>query len=385
MHPQMKEIRVSIYRGGTSKGIFIKENELPKKPQERKRVIQAIFGSPDPRQIDGLGGAEVLTSKLAIIGPPSREGADLDYTFAQVSFDSDLVDYGGNCGNISSAVGAFAVNEGIVRAVEPITQVRIHQVNTACILLANVPVRDGKAQVNGNCRIDGVPGTGAPILMDFFDSVGSTTGKVLPTGNPTDIISIPGYEDVEVTIVDAGNVVVFIEARSLGLKGTELCREIEADRELCARMEAIRAAATVKIGLAKTAEEATANPYAPFFAIVSPAQTYRSEIDNHTVHADDIDLTARLSFMLHMHKTYPGTGTVCTGAAARISGTLVYRQLSEEAKLRSKLRIGHPGGSICINALRSEVGDFSQLAYERTARKLLDGIAYVKDEVFDKE
>ncbi len=384
MHPQMQQIRVSIYRGGTSKGIFIRENELPAGADERKRVIQAVFGSPDPRQIDGLGGAEVLTSKLAIIGPPSRPDTDLDYTFAQVSFDSDLVDYGGNCGNISSAVGAFAVDEGIVKTDGPVARVRIHQVNTDCVLIADVPVCGGKAQVSGDCRIDGVPGTGAPILLDFFDSAGSTTGKVLPTGNPVDRIQVPGCGEVEMSIVDAGNVVVFVEAKTLGLKGTELCRQIEADRELCAKMEAIRAACTVKIGLAKTAQEATANPYAPFFALVSPPQSYQSEIDGHMVEADEIDITARLSFMLHMHKTYPGTGTVCTGAAARIPGTLVWRQLSEQARSRTELRIGHPGGSIRVNAQRGEDGAFTQLAYERTARKLLDGVAYVKNEIFDK-
>lgn len=384
MHPEMREIKVVIHRGGTSKGIFIKENELPSDLNARNRVIQAIFGSPDPRQIDGLGGAEVLTSKLAIIGPPSRPDADVDYTFAQVSFDRDLVDYGGNCGNISSAVGAYAVDEGFVKPVEPVTRVRIHQVNTQCILIAEVPVRDGKACVTGDCKIDGVPGTGAPILMDFYDSAGSTTGKVLPTGNPTDWVDVPGYGPCEVSIVDAGNVVVFVEASTLGLKGTESCAEIEADRQLCSRMEAIRAACTVKIGLVKTCEEATAkSPYAPFFAIVSPPQSYHSAIDGHEVRKEDIDLTARLSFMLHMHKTYPGTGTVCTGAAARIPGTLVYRQLSEEAKGSATLRIGHPGGRILVEAERDSDGRFTRLAYERTARRILEGTAFVKNEVFD--
>ena len=144
MYPQMNPYHVVIYRGGTSKGIFIRRNELPADPKQRDAVIRAIFGSPDPRQIDGLGGADVLTSKLAIIGPPSRADADVDYTFAQVSFDTDLVDFGGNCGNISAAVGPYAIDEGLVQAVEPVTRVRIHQTNTNCILEAEVAVRDGK-------------------------------------------------------------------------------------------------------------------------------------------------------------------------------------------------------------------------------------------------
>ena len=383
MHPQMTPYKVVIHRGGTSKGIFIKENELPRDPAQRDRVIRGIFGTPDIREIDGLGGADVLTSKLAIIGPPTREDADVDYTFAQVSFDTDLVDYGGNCGNISAAVGPFAIDEGMVPITEPVTRVRIHQVNTNCILVADVPVKDGKAQVMGDCKLDGVPGTGARIMLDFGDTAGSTTGKILPTGNPTDVIHAEGYGDFEVSIVDAGNVVVFIEAAGLGLKGTETCAEIEKDKALTDKMEAIRAACTVKIGMAATIREATEkSAYVPFFAIVSKSADYTAAIDGHKVKAEEIDLVSRLSFMLHMHKTYPGTGTVCTGAAARIPGTLVYKQLSEEAKGRNMLRIGHPGGVIEVDAQAAdpEGSAFLRLAYERTARRIMEGTCYVKND-----
>lgn len=383
MHPEMTPYHISIVRGGTSKGIFIKENELPQDLQARNRVIRGIFGTPDTREIDGLGGADVLTSKLAIIGPSSREDADVNYTFAQVSFDSELVDYGGNCGNISSAVGPYAIDEGLVPAVEPVTRVRIHQVNTNCILVADVPVKDGKACVMGDCRIDGVPGTGARIMLDFSDTAGSTTGKVLPTGSPTDIIHAEGYGDFEVSIVDAGNVVVFIEASSLGLQGTETCAEIEKNRALTDQIEAIRAACTVKIGMAASVQEATEkSPYVPFFAIVSKPADYAVAIDGSMVKAEEVDLVSRLSFMLHMHKTYPGTGTVCTGAAARIPGTLVYKQLSPEAHKRDILRIGHPGGVIQVDAQSADAEGtgFKRLAYERTARRILDGTCYVRND-----
>ena len=362
MHSQMTPYKVVIHRGGTSKGIFIKENELPKDAHARAQVIRGIFGTPDTREIDGLGGADVLTSKLAIIGPPTRPDADVDYTFAQVSFDTDLIDYGGNCGNISAAVGPFAIDEGLVPAVEPITRVRIHQVNTNCILVADVPVKDGKACVQGECKIDGVPGTGARIMLDFSDTAGSTTGKLLPTGNPTDLVHVEGHGDFEVSIVDAGNVLVFIEAASLGLKGTESCAEIESNKALTDLIEAIRATCTVKIG--------------------SKPADYVAAIDGHFVRAQEVDVVSRLSFMLHMHKTYPGTGTVCTGAAARIPGTLVYRQLSEEARTRSELRIGHPGGVIVVDAQsKNPLGTaFSRLAYERTARRIMEGTCYVKND-----
>lgn len=385
MHPEMKPYHVVIHRGGTSKGIFIKENELPKNQEERDKVIRKIFGTPDKREIDGLGGADVLTSKLAIIGPSTVPDADVDYTFAQVSYDTDLVDYGGNCGNISAAVGPFAIDEGIVPAVEPITRVRIHQVNTNCILLADVPVKDGKACVSGDCKIDGVPGTGARIMLDFSDTAGSTTGNVLPTGNAVDIVDVEGYGEFEVSIVDAGNVVVFIEAKSLGLKGTESCAEIEENQALMDKIEAIRSTCTVKIGMAKTRQEATEkSAYVPFFSIVSKPADYVCAIDGHSVHKEDVDIVARLSFMLHMHKTYPGTGTVATGAAARIPDTLVYRQLSNDAKQRLELRIGHPGGVIEIEAKSKgehpEKDGFERLAYQRTARRIMEGTCYVKND-----
>ncbi len=383
MNDQMKPYRVSICRGGTSKGIFIKKNELPNDLEQKNNVIRKVFGSPDKRQIDGLGGADVLTSKLAIIGPPTRSDADIDYTFAQVSFDTDLVDYGGNCGNISAAVGPYAIDEGMVNITEPITRVRIHQTNTNCILLADVEVKNGKAVVYGDCEIDGVPGTGSKILLDFFDTAGSTTGKILPTGNPKDTIHVEGYGDFEVSIVDAGNVLVFIEAESLGLIGTESCDEIESNKELTDKIEAIRSTATVMIGMAKDRKEATEkSAYVPFFAIVSKPRSYVAAVNGKTINDKDIDIVSRLSFMLHMHKTYPGTGTVCTGAAARIPGTIVYEQLSEEARNEKVLRIGHPAGIINVEAEAEFEGDnvnFKRLAYERTARKILDGIVYVRD------
>lgn len=383
MYSDMTPYKVAILRGGTSKGIFIKENELPRDMNQRNRVIRGIFGTPDSREIDGLGGADVLTSKLAIIGPSTREDADVDYTFAQVSFDTDLVDYGGNCGNISAGVGPFAIDEGMVPITEPITRVRIHQVNTDCILIADVPVKDGKALATGCCRIDGVPGTGAQIMLDFSDTVGSTTGKLLPTGNPVDTIETELYGSFEVSIVDAGNVVVFIEAQSLGLAGTESCIEIESNKALTDKMEAIRAACAVKIGMVDSIREATEkSPYVPFFAIVSKPAGYTVAIDGHQVHAEDVDIVSRLSFMLHMHKTYPGTGTVCTGAASRIPGTVVHRQLSEKAREQHMLRIGHPGGVIFVDAQAADEtgGSFSRLAYERTARRIMEGTCYVAND-----
>lgn len=385
MNPQMTPYRAVIHRGGTSKAIFLMENELPKDQKQRDQVIRAIFGSPDKRQIDGFGGADVLTSKLAIIGPSRRPDADVEYTFAQVSFDTDLVDYSGNCGNISSAVGPFAIDEGLVPAVEPVTKVRIYQTNTNCILVAEVEVENGKSKVEGDAEIDGVPGTGSPIMLDFTDTAGSTTGKLLPTGNPQDQVEVEGCGTFTVSIVDAGNLVIFIEAGSLGLSGTESSSELEADKALLDKIEAIRSTVTVMLGICKSREEATKyHAYAPFFAIVSKPAQYLSESKGKMVMESDVDIVARLIFMQHVHKTYPGTGSVATGAAARIPGTLVYKQLNEDAKSRVPLRIGHLGGVMVIEASAKWNNDklvFERLAYMRTARRLMEGTAYVKNSV----
>ena len=207
--------------------------------------ILAVYGSPDVRQIDGLGGADVLTSKHAIISPSARPNADVDYTFGQVSFETAFVDYRGNCGNISSAVGPFSIDEGLVAAVEPMTTVRINMTNSNKILVAEVPVKDGKAMVDGDFVIDGVPGTGAKIAMDWSDVVGGITGKLLPTGNAKDTIEVDGVK-YAVSIVDAGNPVVFIHAASLNMKGTESPYEIESNKPLMETIEKIRGQANAK-------------------------------------------------------------------------------------------------------------------------------------------
>ena len=189
---EQKRIRCVVMRGGTSRALFVMRGELPAQPELRDRVILRMYGSPDVRQIDGMGGADPLTSKLAIIGPPTHKDADVDYTFAQASIDEPFVDHSGNCGNISSAVGPFAIDEGLVDPAEPTTTVRIHQTNTNCILVAEVPVVNGKAAVEGSYHIDGVPGTGARIELDFSDTAGAVTGHILPTGNPLDRLDVEG-------------------------------------------------------------------------------------------------------------------------------------------------------------------------------------------------
>lgn len=385
MHPEMEMLRCAIVRGGTSKGVFIMKNELPKDPAKRDAVIRAIYGSPDVRQIDGLGGADPLTSKLAIISPPSRPDADVDYTFGQVSIDTDFIDYGGNCGNISSAVGPFAIDEGLVEPVEPFTTVRVHLTNSNNILVAEVPVKNGKAMVDGDFVTDGVPGTGAKITLDWSDTAGAITGKLLPTGNAKDIIEVNGTK-YTVSLVDAGNPLVFIHAHSLGMKGTESPGEIEANKALMATIEEIRGRAAVIFGLVKKPEEAaTKSPYNPFFAIVSPPADYKT-ISGTDVKAGEVDIVSRLLFMLRMHKTYPVTGTVCTGAAVRVPGSVAWDVLREEAKSRVTVNIGHPGGIIPVETEAEVTGGqvkLKRIGVYRTARRIMDGYVYVRKSVFE--
>lgn len=377
----MYSLKCAIIRGGTSKGIFIKENELPQEQEKRDAVIRAVFGSPDVRQIDGLGGADVLTSKLAIIGPPSRPDADVDYTFGQVSFDSDVVDYKGNCGNISSAVGPFAIDEGMVRAQGDLTTVRIHMTNTGKMLIAQVPTRDGKSVSDGTFKIDGVPGTGAQITLDWADAAGGLTGSVLPTGNVADVIRIRDKE-YEVTMVDAGNPVVFINAEALGMAGTESPNKIESDKELMKIIEEIRGEAAVRFGLCERAEQAAEmTPYNPFFAIVSHPADYVA-VNGEEIKGSQVDMVSRLLFMLRMHKAYPVTGTIATGIAAKIPGSVVYRVLDETAHDRDEVRIGHPSGIIEVQAqveMSDKVVTVKKAGVYRTARRIMDGTVYIQD------
>jgi 2-methylaconitate cis-trans-isomerase PrpF len=384
MHPEMEMLRCAIIRGGTSKGVFIMMNQYPKDPAKRDAVVLAVYGSPDVRQIDGLGGADVLTSKHAIISPSSRPGADVDYTFGQVSIDTAFVDYSANCGNISSAVGPFAIDEGMVEPVEPITTVRIRMTNSNRILVAEVPVKHGKAMVDGDYAIDGVPGTGARIAMDWSDALGGITGTFLPTGNPKDTIEVDGVK-YSVSIADAGNPVVFIHAASLKMKGTELPNEIESNKPLMKTIEKIRGHATVMCGLVDKPENATTkSPYVPFFDIVSPPADYKT-LEGATVKAGDIDLVVRSLLMQRVHKAIQVSGSLCTGSAARVPGSIVAEVLRETAETRGTINIGHPSGIFPVEAEAETVDGqvrIKHLRVFRTARRIMEGYVYVRKSVF---
>jgi 2-methylaconitate cis-trans-isomerase PrpF len=382
---QQERFRCTIMRGGTSKGVYIMRNELPQNPELRDRIILAIFGSPDIRQINGLGGSDLLTSKVAIIGPSSRTDADVDYTFGQVGITEAKVDYTGNCGNISAGVGPFAIIQGLVDAVEPITKIRIHMTNTKKVLVAEVPVKDGEPAIEGDYHIDGCPGTGAKIMIDWSDSGGAVTGKILPTGNVKDVLNVEGIGDVIASIVDAGNPITFIHAESLGMKGTENPFEIDGDAVLLEKLERIRSVAAQKLGFVKDWKNATKqSQYAPFITMVNSPKNYIDYTTGKTIEAGSFDISARLLFNQRMHKTYPGSGTICTGTAARIPGTIVNEFLSKSVKNRKEVRIGHPAGIIPIEVEVKMDGKkpiLRKAAIGRTARIIMEGYVFVRKDL----
>jgi len=382
-----RRIPAVLMRGGTSKGLFFHEKDLPPDPRRRDRAILAAYGSPDPykRQIDGVGGALSVTSKVAVIGPSPAPGYDVVYHFGQVSIDRPIVDVKGNCGNISSAVGPFAVDEGLVTAVEPVTRVRIHQKNTNKLIVAEVPVKDGKFNEEGDYAIDGVPGTGSRILLRFVDPAGAVTGKLFPTGNRRDRFDIPGRGAVEVTCIDAANPFVFVPAAALGLSGTET-EELERRAEIKSLLEAIRCRAAVRLGITASEEEAARRSQAvPKVAVVAAPATYAA-LNGRMVEAREVDLLARMMSMGTLHRSYAVSGAVATAGAAMIPGTVVGELVREEARGRELLHIGHPGGVIDVGAvIEPRAGEhiYREAVLGRTARRLMEGHVLVPGRCFD--
>jgi methylitaconate Delta-isomerase len=379
--------RCNIYRGGTSKALFFMKNELPSDTKLRESVLLAIFGSPDVRQIDGLGGSDITTSKAAIISPSKRHDADVDYTFAQVLIDRAEVSYQGNCGNISSAVGPFAIDQGLAEAQEPVSIVLIFNTNTNSLLIAEVPVIRGKAATEGDYSIAGVPGTGGLIKIDYEDTAGSATGKLLPTGNPVDITQIEGIGQIEFSIVDAANPVVFVNAQDVGVTGKENRNEISQNQKLLDKLEKIRGMAAEKIGLISDRNQSRQeSPLIPQIAFVSPATDYIDYGSGKIIKKSEISFLARVVFNQMPTDTYTGTGSICTAAAALIKDTVVNKVASQETKKTGKVFIGHARGSMEIDAAVENTGGewlLKKAIMKRTARRMMEGQVFIRQSVLE--
>ncbi|MCL4760550.1 MAG: PrpF protein [Burkholderiales bacterium] len=374
-------VRCSIVRGGSSKGIFFLEHDLPPAGPERDLLLKRVMGTPDIRQIDGLGGANLLTSKIAIVGRSTLPGADIAYTFAQVEVERDVIDYSGNCGNISAGVGPFAIDAGLVAATEPVTEVRIHNTNTDKVIIAHVPVSRGRARVAGSLAISGVPGTGVDIVMDYRLSLGAKTGRVLPTGHRRELLLLENGRRIEVTICDVANPAVFVRARDVGLRGDELPQHVDHDAATIALLREIRGKAAERIGLASAWDRVDEeSALLPFVVFVSPPTSYRSYTGEEVLQ-ERIDLNARLVFMNHLHQAMAGTGSMCIAAAASIDGSIAHEATRRPLR-GTTISIGHPSGVMDVVAQTSpddspEGIRFHKLGFSRTARKILDGIVYV--------
>ena len=370
----MTQTRVSavFMRGGSSKGVFFHARDLPKDRMEWDRIFLGAIGSPDPygRQLNGMGGGVSSLSKAVVIGPASRVDADLDYTFAQVAVREELVDYSSNCGNLSSAVGPFAIDTGLITADEASKVILIHNTNSEKIIRATIPIRDGFAQVNGDFEIPGVSGTGSQIRLDFLEPGGTKTGSLLPTGNPTDTVSIKDAGDFEVSLIDSSVPCAFVAAERFGLTGAETVEELERNSDLMGLVELIRLEAGVKMGLAKSVTEVP--PTAPKLGIVSRSSEYKT-LAGETINPSSADITARIWSMGQVHRVLPLTGAMCLAVACRIPGTICNGIMSNE---EGDVRISNPSGILPLDAkveIRNTTPFALQVTAYRTARTLMEG------------
>lgn len=372
---EMRKLPCVYMRGGTSKAVMFHKHDLPDDESLWPEIFMKVMGTPDVKQIDGMGGTVSSTSKIAVISRSQREDADVDYHFFQVDIKNPKVSDNLNCGNISSAVGPFAIDEGLVKAIEPETVVRIYNTNTQKIIESHVQVENGGYQPYGSETIKGVPGTGSRIDLFFKDPGGAVTGSVFPTGLRREVFEVPDFGPVEASVVDISNAAVFVRAADVGMKGTELT-EINSNSELLERLERIRCMAAVKFGLADNWEEARVNCAAtPKIAIVSPPQDY-TDMDGNRASREDMDLCCRMISLGVMHKAYPMTYAIATAAAALLEGTIVHDMLAKD-KQGPVIRLGHASGctsvTVCMNG-----GEVEKAGIVRTARRIMDGYVYIK-------
>ena len=369
-------------RGGTSNAVVFHAKDLPRDRAQWNEIFLAAIGSPDPygRQLDGMGGGVSSVSKVCVVGPSSRPDADIDYTFAQVQVKKAEVDYSANCGNMSSAMGPFAVDEGIFKVAGAQAVVRIHNTNTKKIIQARFSMDEGLSAVDGDLAIPGVSGTGSPVRLEFLQPGGATTGKLLPTGNVTDVLDVPGVGRLTVSMVDAANATVFVRAADLGLTGTEMPDALEGNADIMKKLGAIRVAASVAMGITKTPEEAAKKSSVPFVGFVSEAQD-AILLTGETIKARDIDLTARMLSNGQPHRALPLTVSLCTAVAARIEGSVVHQVARATNDLNAPIRIAMPSGILTVAAnVQNKDGLWhaEQGAFYRTQRRLFEGYVYVR-------
>ncbi len=371
----MRKIQCMIMRGGTSKGVFFKKTDLPNDTFERDRIIMRIMASGESAQVDGLGCATPHTSKIMIVQKSKKKGIDVEYLFGQVGINRSFIDYTGNCGNLTTAVGPFAIESGIIEPMVPARRIAMFNLNTEKKIDEIVQCNDDGVLYNGDCKIDGVKMPGARIKVIWYNPSGSVTGHLLPTGNAVDIVHASGKR-YSVSIVDSVNPAVFIKAIDIGLKGTELPEHISL--KSLDLLENIRSVAAEMIGLVKNSKDATAkSPHLPFICIIAPPVDYISSVKNR-IKGKNYNILARMFSMQRMHHAFAVSGAISLATAALTNGTIVCEALSANMNC---IIIGHPAGLMKVETAQSKSSDQTDIEYisvSRTARLLMSGYAYFR-------
>ena len=388
--PQIK-IPAVYYRGGTSKGVFFKRTDLPEAAQEagaaRDAILLRVLGSPDPygKQIDGLGNASSSTSKAVILDKSTQAGHDVDYLFGQVSIDKPFVDWSGNCGNLTAAVGAFAISQGLVDAdkvpSDGICTVNIWQKNIGKTIVAHVPMQNGEVLETGDFELDGVTFPAAEVQIEFLDPADGE-GSMFPTGHLVDDLDVPGIGTFKATMINAGIPTIFLNAEDLGYSGTELQDDINNDAAALEKFETIRAYGAVKMGLIQDVAEAATRAHTPKIAFVAPPKTYTAS-SGKEVNAADIDVLVRALSMGTLHHAMMGTASVAIATAAAIPGTLV--NLAAGGGERQAVRFGHPSGTLRVGAAAEySNGQWTatKAVMSRSARVIMEGWVRIPDDTF---
>ncbi|WP_086481658.1 2-methylaconitate cis-trans isomerase PrpF [Oceanospirillum sanctuarii] len=389
--PQIK-IPATYIRGGTSKGVFFRRQDLPAAAQEpgeeRDKILQRVIGSPDPygQQIDGMGGATSSTSKTVILDKSTQPDHDVDYLFGQVAIDKAFVDWSGNCGNLTAAVGAFAIAGGLVDAdripENGICTVRIWQKNIQKTIIAHVPITNGEVQETGDFELDGVTFPAAEVVVEFMDPADGE-GSMFPTGNLVDDLEVPGVGTFKATMINAGIPTIFLNAEEIGYKGTELQKDINGNAEELARFETIRAYGAVKMGLIQDISEAVARQHTPKVAFVAPATNYTAS-SGKEISASDIDICVRALSMGKLHHAMMGTASVAIATAAAVPGTLV--NLAAGGGERESVTFGHPSGTLRVGAAAEQQanGDWTakKAVMSRSARVIMEGYVRIPGDTY---
>ena len=379
----MRKFKTVFMRGGTSKGCMFLREDLPEDRSQWDPIFLQVMGNPDPKQIDGMGGTVSSNNKIVIVWKSEEKDVDVEYLVGQVIVGKSQVDYKSNCGNMTAAVGPFAVEEGLLTITQPITTVRMLNRNTDKYINVTVPIdpQTGTFAQDGDCHIAGVDGTAAELKVNFLNPAGSKTGKLLPTGNVLDVLDIPGFGKIEASILDVSNPMVLVRAEDIGMKGTELPEEINSNTEVSALLEKIRGTAACMMGFAKDLEDATANsPAVPKVGFFTAPVTF-TDIAGEQVEASDMDLCARVISVFKCHKACPLTSASSISVAAQLEGSIIEKTLGMPGNASGCVRIGHPSGVMTMSPdIVRQDGELKLpgVAVQRTARRIMDGTVYVR-------